>query len=171
GHRYFKDNPQKLKKQIKDILAEYNKTHRVIVRTCFAYGADQLVAECAAELGIAIKADIPMPYEEYIADVKHDAERNGVPFTKADELRMRHLMAQTVVCRVVSDPVFTYAAANAYIVEKCDKLIALWDGKKLDLHDTAEKPINRGGTYDCIRMAESRGLKRGKDIIIVECYR
>ena len=68
-------------------------------------------------------------------------------------------------------PVYTYAEANAYIVEKCDKLIALWDGKKLDLHNSEDKPINRGGTYDCICMAEKRGLKRGEDIIIVDCYR
>ena len=171
GHRYFKDDPEKLKKQIKEILINFNKTHQVIVRSCFAYGADQLVAECAAELGIAIKADIPMPYEDYIADVRRDAEKNGVKFTEEDELRMRHLMAQAVVCRVVSDPVYTYAEANAYIVEKCDKLIALWDGKKLDLHNSEDKPINRGGTYDCICMAEKRGLKRGEDIIIVDCYR
>ena len=171
GHRYFKDDPKKLKKQIKDILSDFSKTHRVIVRTCFAYGADQLVAECAAELGIAIKADIPMPYEEYIEDVRKDAEQNGVPFTETDELRMRHLLAQAVVCRVVSDPIYTYAEANAYIVNKCNMLIALWDGKELTLRDTHDKPINRGGTYDCIRMAEQKGMKRGKDIIIVECYR
>lgn len=171
GHRYFKDDPEKLKKQIKEILIKLSQTHRVIVRSCFAYGADQLVAECAAELGITIKADIPMPYEDYIEDVRRDVEKNGLPFTEEDEARMRHLLAQAVVCRVISDPVYTYAAANAYIVEKCDKLIALWDGKKLALHDNTEKPINRGGTYDCIRMAEKRGLKRGEDIIIVDCYR
>ena len=167
GHRYFKDDPEKLKKQIKNILSDFSKEHRVVVRSCFAYGADQLVAECAAELGIAIKADIPMPYEEYIEDVRKDAEKHGVAFTEKDELRMRHLLAQTVVCRVVSDPVHTYAEANAYIVKKCDKLIALWDGNELDLEDGRGNPINRGGTYDCIRMAE----KREKDIIIVECYR
>lgn len=171
GHRYFKDDPEKLKKKIKKILSDFSKDHRVIVRSCFAYGADQLVTECAAELGIAIKADIPMPYEDYIEDVRRDAEKNGIIFTKDDELRMRHLLAQTVVCRVVSDPIYTYAEASAYIVEKCDKLIALWDGKKLDLHDRDDKPINRGGTYDCIRMAEKRGLKRGEDIIIIDCYR
>lgn len=171
GHRYFKDSPKKLKKQISAILDEYNKTNRVVLRTCFAYGADQLAAECAAELGITIKADIPMPYEQYVLDVKTDAVKNGIPFTKKDELKMRHLLAQTAVCKVISDPVNTYAGASAYIVEKCDKLIALWDGKQLDLWDSSGNPINRGGTYDCIKMAEERGLKRGKDIIIVECTR
>lgn len=171
GHRYFKDSREKLKERVKFILSDFSKTHRVIVRSCFAYGADQLVAECAAELGLTIKASIPMPYEDYIEDVRRDAEKNGVPFTEEDELRMRHLMAQAVVCRVVPDPVYTYAEANEYIVRHCDKLIALWDGKKLELHDGNENPINRGGTYDCICMAEKRGKKRGEDIIIVDCYR
>lgn len=171
GHRYFKDDPVKLKKQIKEVLSGFSKTHRVIVRSCFAYGADQLVAECAAELGITIKADIPMPYEEYIEDVRRDAKKNGVPFAEADELRMRHLLAQAVVCRVVSDSVYTYAEANNYIIEKCDKLIALWDRKKLPLNDVNGNPINRGGTYDCIQTAENRGFKRGEDIIIIDCYR
>ncbi|MCH5147878.1 MAG: hypothetical protein J1G05_00760 [Clostridiales bacterium] len=171
GHRYIKDDPEKLKKQIKEILSNFSKNHRVIVRSCFAYGADQLVAECAAELGISIKANIPMPYEEYIEDVRRDVEKNGLEFTEADELRMRHLLAQAVVCKVVPDPVYTYAEANAYIINKCDKLIALWDGKPLNLHDSNDKPINRGGTYDCMRMAEQKGLKYGEDIIIVECYR
>lgn len=171
GHRHFKDDPEKLKREIKDILLRLGKDNRVVVRTCFAYGADQLVAECAAELGLAIKADIPMPYEEYIADVKGDARKSGVAFTEEDELRMRHLLAQTVVCKVIPDPVFTYARASAYIVEKCDKLIAIWDGKELPLEDGDKKPVNRGGTYDCIRMAQERGLKRGEDILIVKCNR
>lgn len=171
GHRYFKEDPEKLKKQIKDILSDFNRDNHVIIHSCFAYGTDQLVAECAAELGIAIEADIPMPYENYIDDVRKDATKNGVSFTEADELRMRHLMAQAVICRVVTDSVHTYAEANAYIVEKCDRLIALWDGKRLGMRDNNDKPINRGGTYDCILMAEKKGLKRGKGIIIVDCYR
>ena len=44
--------------------------YRVIVRTCFAYGADQLIAECANELGIATKAAIPDEYEKYIENVR-----------------------------------------------------------------------------------------------------
>ncbi len=167
GHRFFHDDPDKLKIKIKKILSSYSKTHHVIVRTCFAYGADQLIAECAAELGLTLKADLPMPVEEYIENVRHDTVSNGHKFGKEEELKMRHLLAQTVVCRVVSDPVYTYAAANAYIVKKCDKLIALWDGKELPLEDYDGKPINRGGTYDCITMAKACN----KEVITVDCNR
>lgn len=167
GHRFFHDDPDKLKIKIKEILSSYSKTHHVIVRTCFAYGADQLIAECAAELGLTLKADLPMPVEEYIENVRQDTIANGHKFGEEEELKMRHLLAQTVVCRVVSDPIYTYAAANAYIVKKCDKLIALWDKNELPLNDYNGNPINRGGTYDCITMAK----ENGKQVHIVDCYR
>ncbi len=167
GHRFFNDDPESLKVRVKKILEEYSKTHHVIVRTCFAYGADQLIAECAAELGLTLKAALPMPVEAYIENVRQDAIAHGHPFTEKEELRMRHLLAQTVVCRVVEDPKFTYAEANQYIVSKSDKLIALWDGKETPLEDYGGMPINRGGTYDCIKMAEARN----KEVIVVECYR
>ena len=137
------------------------------MRTCFAYGADQLIAECAIELGITLKADLPMPIEKYIEDVKNNTIANGYKFGKEEELKMRHLLAQTVACRVISDPIHTYAAANAYIVKKCNKLIALWDRNEIPLNDKVGNPINRGGTFDCITMAR----ENNKEVIIVDCYR
>ena len=167
GHRYFNDDTERLKKRVKEILEQYSKTNHVIVRTCFAYGADQLIAECALELGLTLKADLPMPVEKYIENVRQDVLSHGREFTEKDELKMRHLLAQTVVCRIVEDPKFTYAEANKYIVGKCDKLIALWDRREIPLEDYDGRPINRGGTYDCIKMAEAHK----KEVIVVECYR
>lgn len=57
---------------------------------------------------------------------------------------MRHLLAQAAVCKVISDPIHKYAAASKYIVNKCDVLIALWDGKSVALFDENNHPINRG---------------------------
>lgn len=167
GHRFYNDIRDDLKQQVKNLLEQFSKTNHVIVRTCFAFGADQLIAECAAELGITIKADIPMPLEEYIEDVRQDAIAHGHRFGKEEELHMRHLIAQAVVCRVVPDKKQKYAAASEYIVKKCDKLIALWDGVRIPLADKDGNPINRGGTYDCVRMAE--GYK--KEVITIDCYR
>lgn len=157
GHRFIKGGSaviNQYKQDVKELLLEYSKDYRVVVRSCFAYGADQLIAECAAELGLTIKADIPMEYEEYIADVKRDTIANGYPFTDEDEYRMRHLLAQAVVCKAIPDSVHTYAAASQYIIDKCKKLIVLWDGKETPLYDENHRPINRGGTYDTIRMAK-----------------
>ncbi len=173
GHRFIKGDAQTIaryKKEIKDILKKYSEDYRVVLRSCFAYGADQLIAECAIELGLTVKADLPMGYEDFIKDVKQDTLKNGYPFTEEDELRMRHLLAQTVVCKPIPDSVHTYAAASQYIIDKCSKLIVLWDEKKTPLYDKQHNPINRGGTYDTIRMAREAKYT-DKDIHIISCQR
>ena len=172
GHRFFTDDRDKLKEQIKSVLIKYTENYHVIVRTCFAYGADQLIAECANELGITTKAVIPTDYESYIEVVRNDCLKCGHPFTKDDELRMRHLLAQTVVCKTVTDPEFFYLAAGEYVIKRCKKIIALWDGKQTPLYDGDNGlPVNRGGTYDCIRLARENGLKDDEDIHIIRCHR
>ena len=62
------------KKEIKQILTEYQKKYRVVVRTSFAFGADQLIVQCAIELGITIKGAIPFELEEYIKNIKEDSQ-------------------------------------------------------------------------------------------------
>lgn len=170
GHRFFTDDREKLKKQIKAIIAKYSEDNRVIVRTCFGYGADQLIAECAAEMNVTIKAVLPTTYEHFISVVKADCISNGHKFDESDELRMRHLLAQTVVCKTVRNEENFYLGASRYIIDKCDKVIALWDGKVLPLEKNGE-PVNLGGTYHCIEMAKARGLKLDEDIHIVACHR
>lgn len=170
GHRFFNGDRERIKRKIKDVLVRYSDNYRVVVRTCFALGADQLIAECANELGLATKAVIPADYESYIALVKRDCEDSGREFSSDDELKMRHLLARTAVCKTVVDSEHIYLGASKYLVEHCDKLIAIWDGKELPLFDGNGKEINRGGTYDCIRMAKERGLK-DDDLFIIRCQR
>ncbi len=171
GHRTIPKNNEHLKEQIKAILREYQKDYLVIVHTNFAYGADQLIAECANELGITIKATLPMPYEEYIQAVKNDAARYHYSFTADDEYRMRHLLAQAVTCNVVPDSEFRYLEAAKYTISRCKKLIALWDGVETVLEDKFGNPMNRGGTWHSICIAkDSRGLT-DDDIHIIKCNR
>ena len=171
GHRFYKDDDRKLKEQIKAILTEYSKTNRVVVMTGFAYGADQLIAECAGELSISTKAVLPLEYEDYIRDVKKDVEEHGRTFTLDDEYRMRHLLAQTVVCKTIVDPDNKYEAASRYMIHKCDRLIAIWDGKEVPLFDENGNKINRGGTFDCLQAAKSGHLKERESIHIIGCHR
>lgn len=163
GHRFFTGDVKRLKERVKQILLKYSDNYRVIVRTCYAYGADLLIAECAEELGITTKAVLPTDYESYVEVVRQDCIANGREFTKKDELKLRHLLALTVVCKTVADPDNFYFGASRYLVNNCDKLIALWDGKQF--------PVNSGGTYDCIRMAKERGLAENDDIFIIACDR
>ena len=167
GHRFFTSDAEQLKQEIKSFLQKYSETNQVIVRSCFGEGGDWLIVECALELGLTVKADIPLDYEAYIQDVKEDAIKNGHQFTESGELRMRHLLAQAVVCKVIPDPIHRYAAASKYILDKCDVLLALWDGKVLELFDESKNPINRGGTYDTIRLAQ----EAGKKVHIINCCR
>ena len=167
GHRYIATDPELIKSEVKRCLQKYSETNQVVVRTCFACGADQIIAECALELGLTVKAVIPLEYEAYIADVKADAISTGHAFTEQDELKMRHLLAQTVVCKPVIDSVHRYEAASKYIIDKCNVLIAIWDGKEMPLFDENKSPINRGGTYDSIRIAQ----ESGKKVYVIKCSR
>ena len=166
GHRFFTDNRDKIKQKIKQLLKEYSKNNRVIVRTCYAHGADQLIAECANEMGITTKAVLPVRYEEYIEMVRDDCLAHGHAYTEDDELRLRHLLAQTVVCKVIPSPDGSYESAINYITKKCDKVIALWDDEYAN--DDADKFC---GTLRSIETAKKCGHAIGDDIKIIRCHR
>ena len=167
GHRFFTDDTDRLKEQIKIRLAEYCKYGRIVVRTCFAHGADQLIAECANEMGIATKAVLPADYEDYIAMVRKDCLGHGYNYTYEDELRLRHLLAQTVVCKVVKSIDGGYKSAIEYLMEKCSKVIALIDDEYLAQRNNAKFL----GAGSCLTIAKSRGLREGDDIKIITCHK
>ena len=170
GHRTVKDT-QELRGKITDILRRYQEHYRVVLRCNFAYGADLIVADCANELGITLKAALPLPYEEHIAKVRENSRLYGYPFTDEDELRMRHLLAQAVSCKIVPDPRGTYNAAAKYLIGNSSKLIALWDGVQTILTDGQGNAVNRGGTWHKICLAKnSRGMTDA-DIHIIPCER
>ena len=166
GHRFFTDDRAKLKEQIKLCLEKYSKNNRVVVRTCFAYGADQLIAECADEMGITTKAVLPVGYEKYIDAVRDDCLAHGRGYAEEDELRLRHLLALTAVCKVIPSPDGGYGAATEYMLKKCDKVIALFD-EESSAGGTAEAC----GTLRCLETAKRYGLTAGDDINIIRCHR
>ncbi len=170
GHRSFKDDPETLKSKIKSILAEYSKTNHVIVRTCYAAGADQLIAECACEMGIYTKAALPDDYESYICRVRDDCNADGMPFTYDDELRMRHLLAQTVVCKVLKDDEDYYRAAVGYLLQKSKKLIVLVDDD-IAIKESLSRDESGSGTMKCLRLAKEYGLRQDEDIHVIKCHR
>ena len=167
GHRILLGDRAKYKARIKRILKKYQRDYRVTVRSKFAYGSDLLIAECAAELGITLKAVLARDYEEFIEDMKKDAEAHKAPLGAEDVLKMRHLLAQAVVCRTVRDRKSYWGEANVYMINRCQKVIAIWDGVKRMEFDSTGKPYSRGGTYHLIDLAHRKGLKDGKDIHII----
>lgn len=170
GHRTISSDKEILKKEIKKILKEYDRDYRAIVRTAFATGADQLIAECAVELGVTIKAVLPYSLEEYIEKIKEDAIKNKYSFTETEEIKMRHLLSHAVACKKIKSKDNPYLAASQYLIHQCDKMIALWDGIETPLEDQNHNPINQGGTYHCIQLARAKGLTE-EDIHIIHCER
>ena len=169
GHRYLKEDKLVIKEQIRSLLEDLNNRYNVVVRTSYAYGADQLIAECANEMGLTTKAILPMPHDDFLQYVKEDVERHGISYLDKDEMQLRLLLAQTAVCKHISTTYQDIFEASAeYNIGHCDKLIAIWDGIELPLSDVQGNPINRGGTYDCIDKAKKKGLTE-TDIYIVRC--
>lgn len=179
GHRFFRGNIEEYKRQIKTILQNYENEYRVVVRTGFAYGADQLIAECANELGITVKAvlprmdeDILKNYEMFIEYVREDVRKAKGTFTEEDELRLRHLLAQTVVCKPVPIDFMPgedlFRKVGLYILNKSQRAIMLWD---------REPSEALGGTYDCYKIAITDkkdggyGWTEGKELHIIQCTR
>ena len=172
GHRYIKDITSTMRNEIKKILSDLSIKYNVIVSTSYAYGADQIIAECANELRLTTHALLPYSYQDFIEYVRDDAIANGVEYTQEDTMRLRLLLAQTAKCEYIeqeSENVFE--ATSMRSIMKANKLIAVWDGKELPLFDSFAKPVNRGGTYDCIVKAQNKGMKMGEDIFVVKCNR
>lgn len=159
GHRTVSSDIAQVKEQIKSVLREYQNDYNVVVCTNYAFGSDQIIAECASELGIDTQAVLPFPCEEFIQSIKADARKSGYSFTEADENRMRTLLEQAESCTVVLDKEHTYLQATKHIIDNCQVLIALWDGVETPLRDENGNPINQGGTYYGINYAKSIGLK------------
>lgn len=172
GHRYIKDDTFIIKKKVKEILTDLCLKYNVVVSTSYAYGADQIIAECANELNLMTHAVLPYPHDDFIKYVKEDAVINGIKYTSEDEMHLRLLLAQTMICESIKREkgnVFEMVAKRN--INKCNKLIAIWDEKELALNDENNNPINRGGTYDCIVRAKELGMKEGVDIFIIKCNR
>ena len=98
--------------------------------------------------------------------VHDDCLAHDHKYTEDDELHLRHLLAQTVVCKVISSPNGSYDAAINYIMKKCAKVIALWDDDY-----TNDTTVKFSGTLRGIEIAKKYGHTIGDDIKIIRCHR
>ncbi|GLP70321.1 hypothetical protein RKD27_006262 [Streptomyces sp. SAI-126] len=108
--------------------------------TCLAAGADQLFAEVALDNDVPVTAVIPgMDYEAHLDD---DEARAGY----------RRILA-CCAHRLDLPPEPTheqaYLAAGRWIVDHCDRLIAVWDGRPAR---------GLGGTGDVVAYARRTGV-------------
>jgi hypothetical protein len=117
---------------------------RLVALSPLAEGADRLVAErVLAREGSELEVVLPLDEVDYEADFKTDASRA--------EFRALLARARTVhwMSRAPSRNE-AYAAAGRYVVDHCDVMIAVWDGR------AANGP---GGTADIVAYARERGTR------------
>ncbi|MEA4912447.1 MAG: hypothetical protein VB092_07575 [Oscillospiraceae bacterium] len=97
----------------------------VVMLNSVAAGADLLCAQAALELGIPLLCALPFPLESYRADFDAESAR------QLDGVLAR---AAEVFCACADVPVGArerdgaYRKAGAYVADRCQLLLALWDG-------------------------------------------
>ena len=116
-----------VKRELVKLREQYPHTPAVML-CALARGGDLLCAEAAEELGIPLRAVLPMDRDAYEKD-----------FSPEDLKRMQHQAerAETVftVPAAEADPAeesrnFRYRQAGIYVAEHSQILLALWDGKE-----------------------------------------
>lgn len=103
-----------------------------------ALGWDMAFAEAALTLGIPLTAAIPFAGQES-------------KWPTASQERYRNILARAARSVIVCDGGYSSAkmqTRNEWMVDKCDRLVALWDGSP-------------GGTGNCIKYAR----QVGRDVI------
>jgi hypothetical protein len=115
-----------------------------VVVSALAEGADRLVAkEVLADKDARLEVALPLPEKEYVKDFQSEASKQEFccllarasepPWQAPDGL----------------DRDEAYERAGRYVVDRCDALIALWDGKK---------SRGRGGTAEIVSYAQEHGV-------------
>lgn len=108
--------------------------------SCLAAGADQLFADIALAHGVPLTAVIPgMDYEAHLGD------------EEARSTYRRLLRSCTTRVDLPRQPTHeqAYFAAGRWIVDHCDHLVAVWDGRPAR---------GKGGTGDVVAYARHSGV-------------
>jgi voltage-gated potassium channel Kch len=164
GHRPHKmdvDN-QELRRQVVEALMgfreEYPNQHFTVLSP-LAEGTDRLVAKLAMDvLDASLQVPLPLPYDLYVSDFQtaESVEEFKELVGRADyyyELPMRFGNIRELAYRegLESNEARNkqYALAGAYVIQRCDRLIAIYDG--LSENGT-------GGTSQVVRWYREGGI-------------
>ncbi len=145
GHRvlYEIEKIQPAIEQALERLAKKFSEEPLTLLTSLAEGSDRLVAtEIRSCEGSRVVVVLPMSVHEYLKDFESAESRKD--FTD-------HLEAAEEVVQLpdLPDRDAGYEAAGHYIVDHCDALICVWDGKEAQ---------GRGGTGSMTERARKRGI-------------
>jgi hypothetical protein len=150
GHRHL-DDPEALIPAIREavqlirgLLPEHTSSEVAVVAvSSLAEGADRLVArEVLAVPGSRLEAILPVPRSAYVRDFR-DAE------SKREFRRLLELASQVRQAPGHPTREEAYEWAGRRVVDRCDALIAVWDGQPAK---------GRGGTAEIVQYAANRGV-------------
>ena len=117
----------------------------LVVVSALAEGADRLVAaEVLADPDSRLEVAIPLPVDDYVEDFR----------TGESKEEFRRLLGRARPIDIWEAPdglerEEAYERAGRYVVDRCDALIAVWDG---------EKSRGRGGTAEIVGYAQEHGV-------------
>ncbi|MGW3293765.1 hypothetical protein ACWC9S_07350 [Streptomyces xiamenensis] len=140
GHMDLADDTLPLvRTALREAIAPHARSGLVGI-SCIARGADSLFADVVLELGGTLVVVVPSrDYRQ--AKVK--------PVHAADFDRLSAAAGEVLVMPCDSAGRDAYVAANAVLLERADRLVAVWDGVP---------PTGKGGTADVVEQAREAGL-------------
>ena len=148
GHRKL-NSPQTLEEKLREVMA---RVHQELpnhisseILSPLAEGADRLAAKVAlAEPGALLRVALPLEVDDYLTDFGEQGSESGKEFQS-----FLNLAEEVFVLPPAKDRNEAYRNVGRYVVDHCDVLIAIWDGKK-------EKGV--GGTAEIVTYARNKGI-------------
>ena len=131
-----------VRKRISAHIKGLQQHYRVKLYCGCADGADMLFAGEALRCGADLIAVLPCGKEEFASEHSD----GGARFLR--------ILGQAEQILIERDENVRYLQVSKTIVEKCDELLALWDGIELPLKDSEGNDVNLGGTFDTICRAK-----------------
>lgn len=151
GHRTLASE-QLIRESVKSVLGKLDKMlkhtpHTFIAVSPLAEGADRLVAKDILAWQVfgdvdkpSLEAVLPLPEADYLHDFETQESR--------DEFRELLANARSIPPKEAESRKVAYEQAGRYVVNNCDILIAIWDGKPSK---------GQGGTAEIMEYARSAG--------------
>ena len=144
------ENMPAIQAAVKDYFADVTARREgiAVVLTSLARGTDTLCAKQALEAGMSLKVALPMKAGQYRKDFrKAEKAEFDCLLSLADEVCV---VKPTEPLPEVPSRGFFYRQAAIYVVDRCDELVAIWDG-------VANETADGAGTWPTIELARQAG--------------
>ena len=139
---------------LSSILRESMPGSVISVSSPLAEGADQLIAELALKTpGAELTAVLPLPLDEYLATFDGEPGR-----ARARGLLRRASRRPRLPEPTGGQTLLAFEQAGRWVVDDCDYLLAIWDGRS----------GGPGGTADAVAHARSKLESEGKRLLLVD---